>query len=448
MTATPEPDRMSRHDAAFLEGSALHRPHVLALVLLAPGPGGETMTRQRLLDLLERRIHRMPRLRQVLHDVPSGTPVWVDDDAFSLVDHVHVEQRPPADRRELGDVVARLHQLPLSTGRPLWAAHVLDVGTDCAALAFRWHHAMVDGMSGVAIARVLFDREPYPVEATDHAPPAGSAIPPLRVRDETDDADDHRDDRAAEDRATELAEDVAFLDGWLELMAVERDGLPLGGDPSAPVRVAWTTVSMERLRAVCRRHHASVHRVVVSVVAGAMARFSAARGERREHLRALTPIARLAPDREQRLGNHASFALVPLPVGPLDEAARLRAVVAACDRARTDPQAAAVDRALQWLDTLPVRTQRLMTAVSERIEVADLIVSYMPGPVGPRWLAGTRHLATVPVLPVSGTTRVAVGAMRLGEVVAFGVTAGVDALPEIELFVQSLGATVTDLLDA
>ena len=93
-----------------------------AILMLAPSRGlGLGEVRSALAD----RIVGVPRLRQRLRRTPigCGRPIWVDDPAFDIVNHVNeVVCPPPGDRTSLLAVVADLVGRRLPPDRPLWSA--------------------------------------------------------------------------------------------------------------------------------------------------------------------------------------------------------------------------------------------------------------------------------------------------------------------------------------
>lgn len=133
--------------------------------------------------LVADRLRRVPRLRQRLLDPPlgCGRPVWVDDAAFDLDRHLRetVVRRPPPETGSSEPVVdeevlalaAEFVCTPLARDRPLWAARwVTGVPRGRAALIFVMHHAMTDGVGGLAVLQALGDEGSGPGEDTFPAP--------------------------------------------------------------------------------------------------------------------------------------------------------------------------------------------------------------------------------------------------------------------------------------
>ena len=109
----------------------------------------------------------MPRFRQKLAFPPlqSGKPVWVDDARLNLEYHVRHSSLPaPGDDDQLAMLTGRLFSQQLDRSKPLWEMYLVQgLEGNRFALISKTHHALVDGISGVDLATVLFDANPVPV---------------------------------------------------------------------------------------------------------------------------------------------------------------------------------------------------------------------------------------------------------------------------------------------
>src|SRR5205807_2910839 len=162
-------DRLTSIDASFLhqEGPASHM-HIGG-VLIFDGPPPEF---EDLLDHIRGRLHLVPRYRQKLANPPleSGRPLWVDDPTFNLEYHIrHTALPSPGSEEQLFRLASRIASQPLDHSKPLWEMWLVE-GLDDGrfGLISKTHHSLVDGISGVDLATVLFDLEEAPAP-----PPAG-----------------------------------------------------------------------------------------------------------------------------------------------------------------------------------------------------------------------------------------------------------------------------------
>src|SRR5665213_1403209 len=168
-------DRLTGLDSSFLhlEHDATHM-HVAGCMVF----DGQAPAYDELVDQILSRLHLVPRYRQRLAFVPlnQGRPVWVDDPHFNVAFHVrHTALPNPGGEDQLKRLCGRIFSQALDRSRPLWEIWLVEgLAEDRFALLSKTHHALVDGISGVDIATVLFDASPDPVPV---APPDPEWIP-------------------------------------------------------------------------------------------------------------------------------------------------------------------------------------------------------------------------------------------------------------------------------
>src|ERR1700757_2995381 len=156
-------DRLTGLDASFLhlEHDSAHM-HVAGVTVFE----GSAPRYQDLVEQITLRLHLVPRYRQRLAFVPlnQGRPVWVDDPHFNVSFHVrHTALPSPGGDEQLKRLAGRVFSQALDRSRPLWEIWLVEgLADDRFALLSKTHHALVDGISGVDIATVLFDTSPEP----------------------------------------------------------------------------------------------------------------------------------------------------------------------------------------------------------------------------------------------------------------------------------------------
>jgi diacylglycerol O-acyltransferase / wax synthase len=426
-------ERLSAHDTLYFASSSAELPlSVAGLFLVGRNSDGEALTAERLRAHLEERLPLLPRFRQVVRPLPLRltAPGWVDDAGFDLGRHVRPQTLPPpGGPAELQAFVARLNERVLDPRFPLWEAHVVGgLAGGGTAMLMRWHHAMVDGMSAVRITRVLLDAAPG-----DTAPAASSADVPRRTASSPGRAGTHP------------------LQGWMALLKAAA-GPPRFSPGRGRARWAMAQFPEAEMRATARRLGGSVAELVAALAAGATARVLAARGDTRpdDTVRTLIPILRASGRRERGLGNHGAHFVTKLPVSPMDEKERVRAVIDAMRAGRRSGQVEAIARGIERLEGAPVPVIVALARIAGvtgagDAGAVDLIASFMPGPRRRLSLAGFPLEAAFPVLPIGPRARLTVGAVSLGGVVSFGVTAGTDVIPELDLFMDGLGRVARQL---
>ena len=103
---------------------------------------------------------------------PAG-PLWVDDPTFNLEYHVrHTALPEPGTERQLFLLASRIASQQLDRSKPLWENWLVEgLEGDRFALISKTHHSLVDGVSGVDLATVLFDLEPNPAKPPEDLEP-------------------------------------------------------------------------------------------------------------------------------------------------------------------------------------------------------------------------------------------------------------------------------------
>src|SRR6478735_6721236 len=119
----------------------------------------------RLRQVYDRASRVVLRMRQhgVEPVVPLSAPQWVVDPDFDLTYHVRRVSLPePGTIRQLLDFAQPIHAAPLDTARPLWEVYLVEgitEGDARAALLLKMHHAISDGVGGIALAGEIYDSE-------------------------------------------------------------------------------------------------------------------------------------------------------------------------------------------------------------------------------------------------------------------------------------------------
>ena len=160
-------ERLSSLDSSFLalESRSTHM-HVAGIVLFEaeplrlPGGGIDT---DRIRQLVESKLHMIPRYRQRLARVPlEKHPVWVDDEHFNLEYHVrHYSLPRPGSFDQLRSLVGLMMSQQLDRSKPLWELNIVEgLEGDRFAIVSKIHHCMIDGISGVDLMAVLLNLAP------------------------------------------------------------------------------------------------------------------------------------------------------------------------------------------------------------------------------------------------------------------------------------------------
>jgi WS/DGAT/MGAT family acyltransferase len=317
------------------------------------------------------------------------------------------------------------------------------------------HHCMVDGVAALELAAVLLDREPEPAPAApDDAPPASAERTPARHTSGAVRLAQALGDRTREGAAlVTLPVRLALRPGRAIRMtgAVARAALP----PAAPSPVTGTsspsrtlvtgTRPVEDLRTIRRRWGTSINEAVLAVCAGALRAFVLRRGERPEALKAMVPVdVRDAGGP----GNHITFVYLGLPCDEPDPVLRLMQIHRASAQHKRRGDAEGTDAALQALALAPRTLRRAAARYVASPRMYHVVVSSLPGPSLPVYLAGCRLRAIHPAVPLAAGHALSIGVCTVGRDACFGFYADRIALPGADELAGDLDHAVEELLGA
>ncbi len=445
---------MSAIDAAWLR---MDRPTNLAIITsvlwFARPPDWEAVGEL----LRERLVDRFPRFSQraVEPRIPIGVPRWEDDPRFDLHRHVHRHRLPaPGDQAALEAFVGELQSTPLNRGRPLWSVHLVDgFGGGGAAIIWRIHHCIVDGIS---LARVL-------LSLSDHAPDAGIAPDAQRQTTPLPGPVAYAAPAMLASRklATAIAREmryaVAHPAGILRgrIAGVDTRSVAkiartapdtptvLKGTLSVPQRTTWTTpMSLEDVKQIGRPSGATVNDVALAALAGALRDYLIARGSLVEEIRAYMPF-NLRPLEEpipRELGNRFGLVFLTLPIGVAARRERLACVQRRMTEIKRSHEGRVAFDGLRAMGVSPRSSERL--AIDFFSAKATMVVSNMPGPDKPIRLAGVTVKGMFIMAPRTGSVGLGVTIFSYNGRLTFAVNADAGLLPDSS---ELMGGIVDEL---
>ena len=328
-------ERLSALDASFLLAEGEGEPMSIGGVDLCAGPAPEY---HQFADLIERRLHLLPRYRQRLAADPLrlGTPRWVDDGRFRLSYHLrHTALPAPGAIEQLQTLLTRIFERRLDRGRPLWELWLVEgVEGGRFALIHKMHHALVDGVASIDVLNTIFDSDPDGHEGPTREPWEPQPGP-SRLRLLTDAGSSGRPRRSSSARS---AGSRARRDS-----ARQGRGRPgrRGGSGAPPSTLAPETPynapvgphrrftaqreSLRDLKAVKDGLGGSLNDVVLAMVAGALGAHLRRRGHDTDGLE-LEVFVPVAMEASGETGNEVSGLKVSLPVGATDPLERFRRI--------------------------------------------------------------------------------------------------------------------------
>ena len=436
--------------------------HVGAIVVLE----GPAPSREEFAEHIESRLHLVPRYRQKLSfpRFEMGRPFWIDDPRFNIDYHVrHTALPHPGSLDQLRGLAGRIFSQRLDRSKPLWEiwmAQGLEDGR--VVLISKTHHALVDGVSGVDIATVLFDLAAVPQELPPEEDPwapapepsqaelvaegvKGLIRTPARLAGEA--ASAVQSPGRTLSRVREAAEGVGTV-AWAGLNPAPD--VPLNVPIGSHRRVFWLQCNLADFKAVKGGLGGTVNDAFLAVVAGALGRWLRARGVRTGglELRGLVPVSIRNDDEHGALGNRIAALRGPLPVYAEDPVERLDVVREAMQGIKESKQALGAEVISGLEDFAPPTLLAMASRLNFSTRLFNLIVTNVPGPQFPLYLMGREMLELVPVAFLPEDHALAIAAMSYNGKLDFGLLGDYDAMADIEEFAGHLAASLEELVQA
>jgi WS/DGAT/MGAT family acyltransferase len=408
-----------------------------------------------------------------------ANPVWVDCGGVELDHHVqHLTLPPPGSQAQLEDCVGRLHGELLDRSRPLWRVAVIDgLHNGQVGYYFKMHHAVFDGQAGVLLARLLFDDEARPRRALSAPPPPPAAPaepePALALRVAAalkHDAVQYL--RLLQRLPTVLPAVLSVL--WPAVLrsaagrvAEPRPGrrastgalaqnfsfgprTPINGPITGERGFAGVTLPLAPLKRLAELHDAKLNDIVLALCGGALRRYLARHGGiPRKPLIAIMPVS-LREAGNTELSTQATLTLVNLNTHRADPLQRLRAIRDAAAAVKTLAQRA---RGLIPMDFPSIGLPWLLQAGAQLYgrwglagglpPLANVVVSNVPGPQAPLYVAGARMVSYWPLSIVEHGVGLNITVMSYAGTMGFGFTTARSAVPEP----RELAVALQDALD-
>jgi diacylglycerol O-acyltransferase / wax synthase len=461
-------EQLSGLDAAFLylETPSLHM-HVSMAAIFDPTTVPSGYSFDKLRDLVGARLERAPIFRRRLVTVPFrlGHPYWVDDPTFDLEYHIRRAAVPaPGGIDELAQLVGDVCSRQLDRTKPLWEMYIVEgLRGGQVGLVTKIHHCTIDGVSGSELLAQLFDLEPEPPPPT---------LPPAPVPEDHLPSDLQLVVRSLSARAmrpfgiTKLAWRTgrALLDvrrvrargsGHAALpLTTPRTSLNAAITPHR--RVAFSSIPLEDVKGLKRECGTTVNDVVLAVCTGALRRYLTGRDELpAAPLVATVPVS-VAPTAENRRGaNKVSAMFVSLPCHLDDPIERLQSIKESTKSAKEEHHALGAEVLLDWAEHTTPNVFSAAARAYTRLKLADrhrpihsLVISNVPGPDFPLYLAGAELVAGFPLGPVMDGAALNITVMSYRGVLNWGLMACAETVPLVRDLARYIPEALDELLGA
>lgn len=471
--------QLSGLDAAFLylETSAMPM-HVGALHVFELPEGYKGRFVRDMRRHIEQRLPVAPVLRRKLWWMPLNlaNPAWVDAEP-DLQKHI-VEIKLPKVGKAAGGIaeleaqVSRLHPVLLDRKRPLWKMHVIEGlapgpdGRKRVGLYTQLHHAAVDGQAAVALANAILDVAPTG-RVIEARPSTRAKVFRLGMTEMLRGALGHQVELVAS-----IIKELPSTAGTLKDAAKQalstssllgRKGAGVSNltlAPRTPLNVSVTegrafacvTLPLPELKALGRTHEATINDMVMMVCSTALRRYYGKRRTLpRKSMIAAVPVS-LREQGDTSSNTQASMSLISLGTNIADTRKRLAHVKAATAAMKsamgsvksilpTDFPSLGVPWLIEAATALYGKAK-----VADRIpQVANVVISNVPGPPVPLFMAGARMLSNYPTSIVTHGLALNITVQSYDQSLDFGLMADAAAMPDVRELADAITIAFDDL---
>ena len=456
---------LSGTDAVFLaaETPTWHQ-HIGGMSILDPSdaPG---FSFERIVEILHERLPMSPRFAWKVKDVPGGwnRPVWVDDPDFDLDNHVIRAACPrPGDLRALADMVGRIMSHQLDRRRPLWEAWFIE-GLEGGRVAFalKFHHALADGVSGMALAEQLFDIEPDPppregippLESAGDVPSdlgllARSLWPPGRTP--------VRLARYAMQQATRAVAMASMFRGDDRVTTpLDAPKVPWNGELGPRRKLALGSLPLKDVKRVKDHFGVKINDVMIAVVGGSLRRYLLEQDELPDRPLVTSVPVSTRTEGDMEMTNKISNVFVSMATHLDDPEERLLEVYRSTQAAKKMQQALRARQVQSIGEVAPPMLLNLAsrTLWANRIEAVmpvqiNAIVSNVPGPDFPLYVAGARVEGIYPTAPVMVGVGLNATLVSYLDQIQIGFHCDAELVPDPWKLIEGLEASLDELVDA
>ncbi len=459
-------NHLSGLDATFLYLETPQTPmHVGGLHLCELPTGLKGSFHSAVVQHLTKRMHLSPIFTRKLVFMPLdlGHPIWMEDSQFDIARHIMAHSTPTTVKK-LEASVAKLHGQLLDRTHPLWEFHVFEHvkqldGTVCAAFYSKIHHAALDGQGGTVLANAILDISAIPREV---APPdltrTRRAAGDLKIGEmigavfSNSLAQYAKLIKSLPNAASQVGSNLAKNN----LPSLQKSAGKTSLKASAPISLApktlfnvglttervfvTTRIPFAECRTMAKSIDASFNDIVLWICSTALRSYLAQHASiPTKPLIAAMPVS-LRGENNKDMGNQASMSLANLGTHIGHPMKRMAAIMSSTGKVKeamvslksvlpTDYPSFLAPWIVGGAARLALKTYGRGDIAQRLPLVANLVISNVPGPQVPLYLAGARFMSFHPMSIVMHGLGLNITVQTYAGNVDFGIIAGKNALP-------------------
>ncbi len=479
-TSAAKRQHLSGLDATFLYLETAQTPmHVGSLHLYELPKGYRGNFHQDVKKHLAKRIHLSPIFTRKLVFMPLnlGHPLWMPDENFDITRHIRAIDTPMTVKKAEA-TAAKLHGKLIDRAHPLWEFYVFNHirrsdGSVCAAFYSKIHHAALDGQGGTVLANAVLDVSPTPRE-----------VPPPDVQNKQRGRGDLKIGemigavfsnslaqyaklvKALPSAASQVATHVgsALAKNSSQLQA-DQPGVktkvkaPLSLAPKTPFNIGissqrvfvTTSIDFAQCKTMAKSIGASFNDIVLWICSTALRSYLKQHGTiPTKPLVAAMPVS-LRDHNNKDMGNQASMSLANLATHIAHPMKRMAAIMESTSKVKdalvnlksvlpTDYPSFLAPWIVGGAARLALQTYGRGDFAQRLPMLANLVISNVPGPQVPLYMAGARMLTFHPLSIVMHGLGLNITIQTYAGSVDFGIIAGKEALTHPQDLVKALNA--------
>jgi len=439
----------------YMEKDPILRSTVVAIAWLESSPPWEL-----LVERLDEATRIVPVFRKRVIEVPArlANPRWTLHDEFDLTSHVRrIDAPEPRSNQTVLEFARHAAMTGFDRTRPLWEFTLIEhMEGEHAALVMKLHHSLTDGVGGMQLALLLFDR-----------------------RRDGDGDRPGADDPGGEVVTSGVLLRESFVHDWDRFSGLLYGGVksavpsvlstlryPMRSVASgvgtvgsiartvAPVRKTLSPVMKRRglgrkldmlevglddLKLAASKANGTVNDGFLAAVTGGMRLYHERHGASVDSLRVTLPISIRRPE-DPIGGNRITLIRFLLPVSDPDPVSRMERIDDSCRRAREERSLPFTDAIAGGLNLLP------RGFVGGMLKHVDFLASDVPGFPFPVYLGGALVERYVSFGPTIGSAT-NLTLLSYNGICSVGVTTDSAAVPDHEVLVDCLRRGFEEVLD-
>jgi len=352
----------------------------------------------------------------------------------------------PGGEKELGQMIAWIHELPMDLSKPLWECHFIEGLSDNRfALYVKIHHALVDGISGSALMVEALSTDKTSLSSPLWAASGAQSGPEL----------EESGVRAARANFPSRSELKSAVGASITLRKKHKDLTTFSSAPrsilNGPIsphrRVATQHFELSRLKAMARATDATLNDIVMAITGGALRNYLLdANALPDESLTASMPVSTRKPG-DTSVGNQVSMIFGSLGTNIADPEMRLEHVKSSTQAAKSKLQALPAKAVMAYtlLTVGPYLGSVVLGWAGDRKPIFNTVISNVPGQREARYLNGAELQHVYPVSVIMPGVPLNFTCVSHGEFLNFGIVACRDRVPHVQKLAVGLRSSLEEL---